>query len=165
MSASEEGTKHSDYLFKRDKQLKDGYDKSQKNYRILPEISKDKHKLTDKEQIPYMDVKVNHESKQKMNDKKVSAKNSTQMQFDDVKVFVEDMRPSGEFQIFLEQNNVKKKVYPNVEKQSIDESYVSSPNQSSRSVFGNFLTVLFAIIVIIISINLGRKYFSLKNEN
>lgn len=50
MTVSEEGTAHSDYLFRRDKQLKDGYTMSQKNYRIVPEISKLKSKLVDKEQ-------------------------------------------------------------------------------------------------------------------
>lgn len=50
MTVSEEGTAHSEYLFRRDKQLKDGYNMSQKNYRIVPAISKLKSKLVDKEQ-------------------------------------------------------------------------------------------------------------------
>lgn len=49
---STEGAAHSDYLFHRDQTLKKGFDSSNKNYRIIPEMSKSKKKLVDTQLPP-----------------------------------------------------------------------------------------------------------------
>jgi hypothetical protein len=122
MSVSDEGTQNSDYIYQRDKQLKDKYTNSNKNYRILPEISKVKVQLTDKEQNISSELLLNANDTENNAPDETSAKekdteenmrkDDTANALDEIKVSVDDKRREGElFTVYLEKNNQKETIY------------------------------------------------------
>ena len=137
MAVSEEGTQHSDYLFRRDKQLKDGYQMSQKNFRIVPEISKQKHKLTDKEQNISAKIVAEDNSKQEETTKHeipntpeeaISSKAAeVKTTLDDMHVTIQDHRnEGGAFEVYLESQGTKNLIYPLKNEQDRNETQNSS---------------------------------------
>jgi len=113
MSVTEEGTAHSEYLFQRDKSLKDGYESSQKNYRIVPEMSKKSRSQADlddkKVSFSTGDTRKTSSKAVTINDitiKDLTIDSDTNISFDDKR------ETGGQLEIYLTRQNERILLYP-----------------------------------------------------
>lgn len=153
MSVSDEGTQHSDYIYQRDKQLKDKYNNSNKNYRILPEISKVKVQLTDKEHTIASKLRINDDTENNASDEIILKEEETDdhlqkdddahaSSLDEMKVSVDDKRrEGGVFTVYLQKNNKKNTIY---------QSSEGIPNKGSNKATMTFMKSI--LIVMIVSV-------------
>jgi hypothetical protein len=131
---TEEGIAHSDYLFQRDKKLKDEYDKSTKHYRIVPEMTKNKKKMGDmQKEAPEKDPeakKEKHEVIRPVHEGISAKQTSINSNIGGRNVYIEDLSDKGgDFEVHID----GKRVFP--------------PPQNNKLLLFVFVVVVIALIV------------------